>query len=50
MRSLAGGRHRQILGPFGFGWSHSLPLITRNTDKGWSRYQGSDDAEMEVSR
>src|ERR1043166_2314120 len=32
-------------GPFGFGWSLSLPSVTRKTDKGLPRYQdagGSD--------
>ncbi len=33
-------------GPFGFGWSLSLPTITRKTDKGLPRYQ--DDAESDV--
>ena len=28
-------------GPFGFGWSLSLPSITRKTDKGLPRYQDS---------
>jgi hypothetical protein len=29
-------------GPFGFGWSLSLPSITRKTDKGLPRYHDSD--------
>lgn len=33
-------------GPFGFGWTLSLPEITRKTDKGVPRY--SDDAESDV--
>ena len=33
-------------GPFGFGWSHSLPAITRKTDKGLPRYD--DAAESDV--
>jgi hypothetical protein len=33
-------------GPFGFGWSLSLPSITRKTDKGLPRYQ--DAAESDV--
>ena len=33
-------------GPFGFGWSLSLPAITRKTDKGIPRY--GDDAEPDV--
>src|SRR5262245_40620660 len=33
-------------GPFGFGWSLSLPSITRKTDKGLPRYQ--DTAESDV--
>ncbi len=26
-------------GPFGFGWNHAVPAITRKTDKGLPRYQ-----------
>jgi hypothetical protein len=33
-------------GPFGFGWSLSLPSITRKTDKGIPKYQ--DAAESDV--
>lgn len=33
-------------GPFGFGWSLSLPSITRKTDKGLPRYQ--DESESDV--
>jgi hypothetical protein len=33
-------------GPFGFGWSLSLPSITRKTDKGLPKYQ--DEAESDV--
>ena len=33
-------------GPFGFGWSLSLPSITRKTDKGLPKYQ--DSAESDV--
>ena len=33
-------------GPFGFGWSLSLPTITRKTDKGLPRYE--DAAESDV--
>ncbi len=29
-------------GAFGFGWSLSLPAVTRRTDKGLPRYDGSD--------
>jgi RHS repeat-associated protein len=32
-------------GPFGFGWSLSLPSITRKTDKGLPRYLESDPAD-----
>ncbi len=32
-------------GPFGFGWSLSLPSITRKTDKGLPRYEDADDAD-----
>src|SRR5690349_8692350 len=33
-------------GPFGFGWSLSLPAITRKTDKGLPQYR--DDVESDV--
>lgn len=33
-------------GPFGFGWSLSLPSITRKTDKGLPRYQDADEADV----
>src|SRR5437867_13120508 len=33
-------------GPFGLGWSLSLPQITRKTDKGLPRY---DDAQLSLS-
>jgi RHS repeat-associated protein len=33
-------------GPFGFGWSLSVPAITRKTDKGLPQYQ--DDSESDV--
>src|SRR5881396_1512204 len=32
-------------GPFGFGWSLSLPSITRKTDKGLPRYLDGQDQE-----
>jgi len=32
-------------GPFGFGWSLSLPSITRKTDKGLPRYQDGQEQE-----
>ncbi len=32
-------------GPFGFGWSLSLPAITRKTDKGLPRYQDVADSD-----
>lgn len=37
-------------GPFGFGWSLSLPAITRKTDKGLPRYRdwSSDPQEADV--
>lgn len=37
-------------GPFGFGWSLSLPAITRKTDKGLPRYRdwSSDPADADV--
>ena len=33
-------------GPFGLGWSLSLPSITRKTDKGIPRYQDSIDSDV----
>src|SRR6266508_6906274 len=33
-------------GPFGFGWSLSLPSITRKTDKGLPRYQDAEEADV----
>src|SRR5262249_10776489 len=33
-------------GPFGFGWSLSLPSITRKTDKGLPRYQDIDESDV----
>src|SRR5881397_2387377 len=33
-------------GPFGFGWSLSLPSITRKTDKGLPRYLDGQDSEV----
>lgn len=33
-------------GPFGFGWSFSLPSITRKTDKGLPRYQDADESDV----
>lgn len=33
-------------GPFGYGWSLSLPCITRKTDKGLPRYQDEDDSDV----
>ncbi len=33
-------------GPFGFGWSLSIPAITRKTDKGLPRYQDSDEPDV----
>src|SRR6516162_9642367 len=32
-------------GPFGFGWSLSLPSITRKTDKGLPRYQDAEESD-----
>src|SRR5436190_14629632 len=32
-------------GPFGFGWSLSLPSITRKTDKGLPKYQDADESD-----
>src|SRR5512145_2126946 len=33
-------------GPFGFGWSLSLPAITRKTDKGLPQYHDADDSDV----
>ena len=33
-------------GPFGFGWSLSLPSITCKTDKGLPRYNDSEDSDV----
>lgn len=33
-------------GPFGFGWSLSLPQITRKTDKGLPKYQDAEDSDV----
>ena len=33
-------------GPFGFGWSLSLPAITRKTDKGLPRYGAGDESDV----
>src|SRR5512134_3966643 len=33
-------------GPFGFGWSLSLPSITRKTDKGLPRYQDATESDV----
>src|SRR6476661_7495097 len=33
-------------GPFGFGWSLSLPLIARKTDKGLPKYEDADESDV----
>ena len=33
-------------GPFGFGWSLSIPSITRKTDKGLPKYQDADESDV----
>ena len=33
-------------GPFGFGWSLSLPSITRKTDKGLPKYHDAEDSDV----
>jgi hypothetical protein len=33
-------------GPFGFGWTLSLPTITRKTEKGLPRYRDADDSDI----
>lgn len=33
-------------GPFGFGWSLSLPQITRKTDKGLPQYRDSEESDV----
>src|SRR4051812_28155751 len=35
-------------GPFGFGWSLSLPSITRKTDKGLPRYEDVKESDVYV--
>src|SRR5512141_2759349 len=35
-------------GPFGFGWSLSLPSIARKTDKGVPKYQDADESDVFV--
>jgi hypothetical protein len=32
-------------GPFGFGWNHSLPSITRKTDKGLPKYRDAEECD-----
>src|SRR5919199_205619 len=33
-------------GPFGFGWSLSLPSITRKTDKGLPKYEDASESDV----
>ncbi|WP_036724301.1 SpvB/TcaC N-terminal domain-containing protein, partial [Paenibacillus forsythiae] len=33
-------------GPFGFGWTLSIPSITRRTDKGLPRYEDADESDV----
>src|SRR4029079_7561436 len=35
-------------GPFGFGWSLSLPHITRKTDKGLPQYEDDDESDVYI--
>src|SRR5918995_1889913 len=35
-------------GPFGFGWSLSLPAVTRKTDKGLPRYRDAEESDVFV--
>src|SRR6266700_603319 len=35
-------------GPFGIGWSLSLPAVTRKTDKGLPQYQDARDTDSDV--
>src|SRR5512135_85647 len=35
-------------GPFGFGWSLSLPAITRKTDKGLPRYRDAEESDVYI--
>src|SRR5713226_6483039 len=35
-------------GPFGIGWSLSVPSITRKTDKGLPRYQDADESDIYI--
>src|SRR5664279_3188005 len=33
-------------GPFGFGWSLTLPAVTRKTDKGLPRYEDAQESDI----
>jgi hypothetical protein len=33
-------------GPFGFGWSVSLPMVTRKTDKGLPQYEDAQESDI----
>ena len=35
-------------GPFGFGWSLSLPAITRKTDKGLPQYRDAEESDVYI--
>jgi RHS repeat-associated protein len=35
-------------GPFGFGWSLSIPSITRKTDKGLPQYQDAEESDVYI--
>jgi hypothetical protein len=35
-------------GPFGFGWSLSVPSITRKTDKGLPQYKDADESDVSI--
>src|SRR6266705_4205790 len=33
-------------GPFGLGWNHTLPSITRKTDRGLPKYYDAEDSDV----
>src|SRR5258708_5603818 len=35
-------------GPFGFGWSLSVPAITRKTDKGLPQYRDAEESDVYI--
>jgi len=35
-------------GPFGFGWSLSIPFISHKTDKGLPQYQDAEESDVYI--